>query len=82
MQVQQHKQGTPSWAELVTTDDAAAVRFYHGLFGWHDDAMPMGDEGVYHMQLLQGDNIAAIANQRAEEQSQHPAALEPLFRRG
>ena len=34
MQVSAHKVGAPSWFELATTDENAALRFYSALFGW------------------------------------------------
>ncbi len=47
--------GTPvvgrfSWHELMTTDRAAALRFYSKLFGWEAlDEMDMGDGEMYAM---------------------------------
>lgn len=59
-----HKQGRPSWVELMTTDEAGAQAFYSGLFGWTANSIPMPDGGAYHLQLLQGDNVSAIGGQR------------------
>ncbi|MCX4744392.1 VOC family protein [Kitasatospora sp. NBC_01287] len=40
--------GSLCWAELYTTDAAAAKRFYGGLFGWRSSEVPMpGGEGGY-----------------------------------
>ncbi|MGF1432016.1 VOC family protein [Kitasatospora sp. LaBMicrA B282] len=40
--------GAPCWAELYTTDAAAARQFYGGLFGWQTSDVPMpGGEGGY-----------------------------------
>jgi predicted enzyme related to lactoylglutathione lyase len=42
--------GEASWIELMTTDAAAAMKFYEDLFGWQPgDAMDMGDMGKYHV---------------------------------
>lgn len=42
--------GDASWHELSTTDAAAAMDFYTGLFGWkRDQAFEMGEMGTYHM---------------------------------
>ena len=42
--------GEFSWNELMTSDWEAAWEFYSGVFGWEkDDAMDMGDAGVYQM---------------------------------
>jgi len=37
------------WHELVTTDAAAATKFYTGLFGWTVQENPMPGGGVYRM---------------------------------
>lgn len=34
--------GALTWTELMTTDTAAATRFYTGLFGWTTETKPMG----------------------------------------
>ena len=42
--------GDVSWHELMTTDAAAALKFYAGLFGWQESsAMDMGPMGKYHI---------------------------------
>ena len=66
-----YPQGAPSWADLSTSDDAAAVGFYSQLFGWTDEpeAIPDGG-GVYHMQKLGDDNIAGISTQQPDETAQ------------
>ncbi len=41
-------EGEVSWRELATTDVAAAMQFYRGLFGWEQlKANDMGPMGVY-----------------------------------
>ncbi len=40
--------GAFSWSELMTSDPAAALQFYRGLFGWSSDVMPM-PQGDYHV---------------------------------
>lgn len=60
--------GTFSWADLSTTDQAAAKTFYGGLFGWEANDMPAGDEGqIYSMQMLGGAPVAAIAPQPPQQ---------------
>lgn len=51
--------GTPCWADLMTTDPAAAREFYAGLFGWQ---IEVGSEefGGYSMANLQGHSVAGI----------------------
>jgi predicted enzyme related to lactoylglutathione lyase len=34
---------TMCWAELTTTDPAAATKFYVEMFGWRTEVVPMGD---------------------------------------
>jgi uncharacterized protein len=42
--------GDASWHELVTTDAAAAMKFYAEVFGWQQsDVMDMGPMGKYHI---------------------------------
>jgi predicted enzyme related to lactoylglutathione lyase len=65
-----HLQGTPSWVELSTTDDQAALAFYGALFGWVDEPNEMGPGMYYHMQKLRGLEVAAMYQQGDEEQQQ------------
>ena len=41
--------GTFSWAELATSDQDAAKRFYSQLFGWTYSDQPLGDGQTYSM---------------------------------
>ncbi len=42
--------GEASWHELMTTDAAAAMKFYSEVFGWQpSDTMDMGPMGKYYM---------------------------------
>jgi hypothetical protein len=42
--------GEGSWHELMTTDAAAAMKFYTEVFGWQpSETMDMGPMGQYHM---------------------------------
>jgi uncharacterized protein len=42
--------GEGSWHELMTTDAAAAMKFYNEMFGWQpSEAMDMGADGKYQM---------------------------------
>ena len=52
--------GTFSWAELVTSDAAAAKSFYSRVFGWEYDDTPIGDGQVYSMALRDGGQVAAL----------------------
>lgn len=66
-------QGTPSWIELSTPDQAAAGAFYAALFGWEIESNPVDDAGsVYLIGRLEGDQIAGISWQ-LPELAGHPA---------
>ena len=54
----EYAHGEFSWANLGTTDVAAAKRFYGSLFGWQFDDMPAGPGMTYTMCRL-GDHSAA-----------------------
>lgn len=69
-EVTTHTQGTPSWAELSTTDAAGALAFYAVIFGWEDDPQPISEDWFYHMQKLNGLEAAAIYQQSDEERGQ------------
>ena len=65
-----HTPGTPSWAELSTTDASGALAFYSALFGWKDDPQAISEDWFYHMQKLNGLEAAAIYEQGEEERTQ------------
>ena len=52
--------GRFTWHELVTTDPAAATKFYGDLFGWTGRDNPMPGGGTYHLLSL-GDVMVAGA---------------------
>jgi predicted enzyme related to lactoylglutathione lyase len=60
--------GTFSWADLSTSDVEGAKRFYADLFGWEAEDMPAGEGITYSMCRLDGRNVAAIAEQREDEE--------------
>ena len=62
-----HIEGTPSWAELATTDEQGALAFYGSLFNWIDDPSEMGPGMYYHMLKLNGLEVAAMYQQVDEE---------------
>jgi uncharacterized protein len=59
--------GTFCWVELSSSDQRAANDFYTQLLGWQTEDRPMGDEGVYSLQLVDGKAVAAIAPQPAAQ---------------
>ena len=61
-----YAQGTPSWVDLQTTDQAAAKAFYGGVFGWSYDDQPMDAGAVYSIAKIGDAQVAAIAPQSPE----------------
>src|SRR3954469_5198078 len=72
----QYTPGTFSWADVTTTDQAAAKEFYSGLFGWEAEDMPVGDGIAYSMMKLGGRNVAAISPQ---PEQQREAGVPPMW---
>lgn len=68
--VQSITPGTFSWAELATTDQRAAEKFYGALFGWEVNAQPMGPTETYTLFKLRGKDSAAAYTMRDEERKQ------------
>jgi predicted enzyme related to lactoylglutathione lyase len=65
-------QGTPSYVELITPDQAAAKTFYGTLFGWEFADVPMGDDGYYVTFAKGGDSVGGIGGPMAGMED-HPA---------
>jgi predicted enzyme related to lactoylglutathione lyase len=64
MPVKGYEPGTPTWADLLSTDMERVTPFYIGLFGWEPTDMPMPDgSGVYRMFTKDGHNIAGLGQQ-------------------
>jgi hypothetical protein len=68
--------GTFSWADLSTTDQESAKRFYSGLFGWETQDNPVGDGVVYTMATLGGHDVGAISPQ---PEQQRDAGAPPVW---
>jgi uncharacterized protein len=72
--------GEPSWIELMTTDQRAAMTFYQQLFGWQPgDAMDMGEMGTYQMFNRGSRTIGGIMN-KPKELAQVPPQWAIYFR--
>jgi predicted enzyme related to lactoylglutathione lyase len=60
------KTGHCHWNELATTDQAAALAFYTGCFGWEQgEAMPMGEMGDYRFITHHGEMLGAVMTRMA-----------------
>ena len=57
--IESYAPGSFCWAELATTDAAAAKQFYGEMFGWTAVDMPM-PEGVYTLLQSGGNDAAAV----------------------
>jgi predicted enzyme related to lactoylglutathione lyase len=61
--------GTFCWADLGTTDAAAAKAFYTGVFGWEAVDQPAGEAGTYTTFKLDGRDVAALYEMGEEERA-------------
>jgi predicted enzyme related to lactoylglutathione lyase len=64
--------GTFCWADLGTTNGAAARSFYTALLGWEADDLPAGEDGVYTMFRREGRDVAALYEMGQEERRRLP----------
>lgn len=62
-----YKHGDPSWVDNSSADPSAMASFYSELFGWEtEDLMPREMGGEYHMAMLRGKVVAALASQQGD----------------
>lgn len=59
--------GTFSWTDLTTSDQTAAKQFYGAVFGWQADDQPIGEGVSYSMMKIDGQDVAAISPQPAQQ---------------
>lgn len=65
-----------SWHELATTDHEAAFEFYSELIGWEkQEAMDMGEAGVYQMYGRPGGEMLGGMYNKTADQPGPPAWL-------
>ena len=67
---ERYEPGTFCWVDLTTTDPTGAKAFYGDLFGWEADDTPIGEEGIYTMLLLDGDEVCALHEMEAGRREQ------------
>jgi uncharacterized protein len=64
-----YEPGTPSWADLGTSDPDAAKAFYGALLGWQaEDAGPVEETGGYAFFTLNGRRVAGVGGLMSEGQ--------------
>lgn len=68
--VTSYPHGTFSWADLQTTDGAAAKSFYTNLFGWQAVDMPLPGGGVYSMLQQDGKDVVGLGEMQPEQKAQ------------
>jgi predicted enzyme related to lactoylglutathione lyase len=73
---QQHRAGTPAWAELGTSDGQGAVAFYAGLFGWEAENTPAGPAGTYVLMRREGKDVVALYEQ---DEAMRSRGVPPLW---
>ena len=72
----EYAEGTFSWTDLSTPDQAAARAFYSSLFGWSLEDNPVSEGVVYTVALLDGRPVAAISPQ---PEQQRAAGAPPMW---
>ena len=70
MHLDKHAPGTFCWFELATNDQPDAKDFYSNLFGWEFKDMPIGENDLYTLCMVNGRDAAAIYTMRAEQKQQ------------
>jgi len=72
--------GEASWLELMTTDAAAAMKFYQNLFGWRpSETFDMGPMGTYQM-FNRGDRMIGGMMNKPPQMAQVPPHWAIYFR--
>jgi predicted enzyme related to lactoylglutathione lyase len=64
--IDRHPSGSLCWAELATSDQAAAKTFYTSLFGWQANDAPMGPGEYYTMFNFGGGVVGAACTLNAQ----------------
>jgi predicted enzyme related to lactoylglutathione lyase len=72
VEVTRHEPGSFSWAELATTDAAAAKKFYTTLFSWGFVDSPAGPDMVYTMLKMRDKSIGALFEMGAQQKGAPP----------
>lgn len=65
----QYAAGEVCWADLQTTDVAAAKSFYAGVFGWRYEDLPTPDGRSYAQAFLGTDLVTVIAPQNPQQEA-------------
>jgi predicted enzyme related to lactoylglutathione lyase len=71
-EVSRHEPGAFCWAELATTDDGSAKKFYTTLFGWGFEDSPAGSDMIYTTWKKKGKSVGAMYKQGPQEKGVPP----------
>ena len=71
-EVSRHEPGSFCWAELATSDDGAAKRFYTTLFNWSYEDSPAGPGMIYTTLKKAGKRAGALYKLGAEQKGVPP----------
>ncbi|MFZ1855020.1 MAG: VOC family protein [Candidatus Nanopelagicales bacterium] len=71
MIIESYTAGTPSWVDLMTSDQDAAIAFYGDLFGWQ--ALKSGPEMGNYAMCMKGDHTVAGIGVVPDDQSFPPS---------
>ena len=65
----QYEPSTFCWPELVASDSEKAKEFYSSLFGWSITDIPIGNDQVYSMAAIGGNEVGAIYQMWPEQEA-------------
>ena len=68
--VEKFPQGTFSWADMQSTNAAAAKEFYSALMGWSHHELPVGEGQFYTMFQVDGEDVAGLGQHSPEMMEQ------------
>lgn len=68
--VKGYPDGLFCWVDLATSDLEGAREFYSGLFGWEAEEIPTGEDSVYLMFRMAGNNVAGAGSLDAQMEAQ------------
>ncbi len=71
-EVTHHEPGSFCWAELATTDDGSAKKFYTTLFGWSFEDSPAGPDMIYTTLKKNGKSVGALYKMRPDQKGMPP----------
>ena len=74
---ERYSPGTFCWADLGTTDAAAAKEFYPRVFGWEAVDTPAGDDATYTMFRIDGPHLCWVLENLVEGKVVNRITVDP-----